>query len=76
MELNLNIEQYLSRFKIYKETSLFPLTMEEKIRWIKQEKCPICQRRIYWNADGTKGFCKSKFKDRFFISRATFDRIA
>ena len=69
-------EDYLSRFRIFKSKSLFEPTREEFIRWLSQEKCPLCYRKLYWNQERTKAFCKSKMKDRFFISAEAMKKFA
>ena len=60
---------YLKRFRVFKSKSLFEPSREELIRWLSQERCPLCYRKLYWNRDQTKAFCKSKFKDKFFITK-------
>jgi len=72
MELNLNAEQYLARFKVYNPKSLFPPNFE----LLRQGNCPICTRKLYWNMRKDKMFCKSKkSNDKFMITRATLSRL-
>lgn len=60
-------EDYLKKFKVFKSASLFEPTAWDITYWLKQMRCPICQRKLYWNLNKTKAFCKSKFKDKYFI---------
>lgn len=71
MELNIQLEDYLKRFRVFHSTSLFP----PDFNLLKQMKCPICARKLYFNRDQSKAFCKSKQKDKFFITRNTLSRI-
>ena len=65
---NLFTQYNLDRFKVFQPKTLFPLTAEEFVKWLSQNKCPLCQHKLYLNRQKTKAFCKSKFKDKFFIS--------
>lgn len=70
MELNnLKIEEMMSRFKVYQQKTLFPLTAWEIYYWLHQFKCPLCQKKLYWNRDKKIARCKSKKKDSFIITR-------
>ncbi len=71
--MDINID--LSKFKVTPPTSLFEPTAWEKKYWIMKQRCPLCFRKLYWNRENTKAFCKSKFKDRFFITKAAFDKL-
>lgn len=71
MEMNINIEEYLKNLKINYPKSLF----EPNFNLLNQSRCPICTRKLYWNLDRTIARCKSKQKDRFFITREKFDRL-
>ena len=65
--MDIDIEQILSRFKVIPSKSLFPLKKEDFIEWLPKFRCPVCHRRLYWNLQGDKAFCKSKKKDGFFV---------
>lgn len=72
MELkNFLTEDYLKRFKVYKSTSLFEPDAWDLTYWLKQMRCPLCQRKLYWNIDKSIARCKSKVKDKFFIKGET-----
>jgi len=58
-------EDYLSRFRRFKDSSLF----EPDFSMLKKFRCPVCSRKLYWKADKSMAYCKSKFKDKFFISQ-------
>ena len=69
MELNnLKIEEMMSRFKVIPPKSLFPLEREDFKRWLPS-KCPICFHKLYIDRKGN-GRCKSKIKDKFFITKS------
>ena len=65
----------LSKFRVFNNNSLFPLEKEDFIKWLPQMKCPICHRRLYWNLSGDKAFCKSKKRDKFFITAEKLDKF-
>lgn len=73
MTLNLSeyFKDYILKFKVYNTPSLF----SPDFNLLKEMRCPICTRKLYWNKNKSKAFCKSKVKDRFFISRNTMSRI-
>ena len=71
MELNINITEYLSKFKIHYPKSL----LEPDFKMLKQFKCPICYRRLYWNVDRSIARCKSKQKDKFFIRSNVLEKL-
>ena len=73
--MQINTEQILSRFKVIPPKSLFPLEKEDFIKWLPKMKCPICHRRLYWNWEGTKAFCRSKKKDKFFITAEKLEKF-
>lgn len=64
MELTLNVDQYLKRFKVHQPKSLFP----PDFTLLSKNKCPICGRKLYLNVKKTMFRCKSKQKDKFIIS--------
>ncbi len=61
--MEINIDTYLQRFKINYPHSLF----EPDFRFLKEFRCPLCYRRLYWNRNKTIARCKSIRRDRFFI---------
>ena len=63
MEINLDIENYLKRFKVYNPKTLFPPNFE----LLQKNLCPICGRKLYLNRQKTIARCKSKVKDKFII---------
>lgn len=69
--MELNIEQYLSKFRIFHPSSLFPPTQAELIYFLRKKKCPLCLRSLYMKQDGSIWFCRSKKKDGFVIKGAT-----
>ena len=71
MELNINIEEYLKKFKIHYPKSLF----EPDFRFLQEFRCPICYRKLYWNLDKTIARCKSVKKDKFFIRKEILLRL-
>jgi hypothetical protein len=64
MELNLKIEEYLSRFKVYNPVSLFPPDFSN----LSKNLCPICGRKLYLTRDKKLARCKSKANDKFVIT--------
>ena len=74
-EMEINLEQYLSRFKVFNSPSLFPPTQEEFLKDVLSGKCPHCKRKIYWKADKSLGYCKSKVKDGFVITRNAYSKL-
>ena len=68
-------EDYLKRFRVFKPASLFEPDAWDLTYWLKQMRCPLCQRKLYWNRNKDKAFCKSKFKDKFFVTKQTFDKF-
>lgn len=69
MALNINIEEYMKRFRIFHPKTL----LEPDFKMLKQNRCPLCFRKLYWRSDGKMAFCKSKVKDKFFIRKDKFD---
>lgn len=67
MELNVNIEEYLKRFKVYNPRTLFPPNFEN----LQKNKCPICGRKLYLTRNKKTAYCKSKVKDGFVIKGQT-----
>lgn len=67
MELNIDLTEYLKKFKVRYPTSLF----EPDFRFLQEFRCPICYRRLYWNYEKTIARCKSVKKDKFFIRKET-----
>lgn len=66
---------YLEKFKVIYPKSLFPPSASELRYYILKNRCPICLRRLYWKADLSLGYCKSKRKDGFVITRETYSRL-
>lgn len=73
MELQINIDQYLKKFRVFNPTSLFQPTAVEIVKALKDKRCPICQRKLKIDMKGN-GRCASKFKDKFFISKVKLDK--
>ena len=71
--MDINVEKIMSRFKVFKNSH--PLEKEDFLRWLPQMKCPICHRRLYWNLGGDKAFCKSRVKDKFFITSKSLEKF-
>lgn len=67
MELNINIEQYLSKFKVHNPVTLFPPNFEN----LQKNLCPICNRKLYIPRNKKIAYCKSKQKDGFIIKAQT-----
>lgn len=67
MELNINIDQYLSKFRVHNPKTLFPPNFE----LLQKNLCPICGRKLYLRRDKKIAYCKSKQKDRFIIKGRT-----
>jgi len=75
MELgNLKIEDYLKKFKIRPEKTLFPPTAWDKKYWLMQKRCPLCQRKLKIDLKGN-GRCVSVKKDGFFITKSKLEVI-
>jgi len=64
MDLQINTDQYLARFRVHNPTSLFP----PDFSLLSKNKCPICGRKLYGNVKKTMFRCKSKQKDKFIIT--------
>lgn len=64
-----NISDYLdlSKFKIYKSTSLFEPSKEDLIAALSKKKCPLCGLKLYPTYDKKIYRCKSVKKDGFVI---------
>lgn len=69
--MEIDIENYLARFRIHYPKSLFPPDFNA----LKEFNCPICFRRLYWNANRSVARCKSKQKDKFFIRSEVYNKI-
>ena len=69
--MEINTENYLARFKVHNPKTLFPPNFE----LLRNGNCPICCHKIYWTKDKRIGYCKSKFKDGFKITRETASRL-
>jgi len=70
MELNIDKTEYLKRFKVRYPKSFFP-----DFGMLKEGRCPICFMKLHWQVDGKKARCKSKRRDKFFISKEAFNRF-
>lgn len=58
----------LSKFKVYKPTSLFPVEKEDIVKAFLTRTCPICGKRLYRDRNGKFWRCKSKVSnDKFFV---------
>ncbi len=57
----------LSKFKLYKPTSLFPIEKEDIVRAFLKRCCPICNRKLYQTRNKAMWICKSKVKDGFVV---------
>ena len=71
MELGIDIEKYMSRFRVFYPKSLF----EPDFSLLKKGRCPICYRKLYWNMDKTIARCKSIRNDKFFIRKEIFNKL-
>ncbi len=69
------LNNYLKRFKVFNPSSLFTPDGWDIKYWVSQSRCPLCQRKLYWNLNRTKAFCKSKYRDKFFITKKAFDLL-
>lgn len=69
-------EDILKRFKVFNPSTLFPPTPEELKKYLKEGRCPLCYRKLYWQRDGKIARCKSKAKDKFFIKRETYLKLS
>lgn len=72
MELNLDTEEYLRRFRIHYPKSLF----EPDFNFVKEFRCPICYRKLYWNLNKSIARCKSVKKDKFFIRKEVLQKFS
>jgi len=66
---NLFAQFDLSKFKVHKPVSLFTPTPKEIAVALKEFRCPLCYRKLYWNVDKSIARCRSKRKDKFFIRK-------
>lgn len=64
MELNINIEEYLKKFKVHNPITLFPPNFE----LLQKNLCPVCGRKLYITRNKKMAYCKSKQNDKFIIS--------
>jgi hypothetical protein len=71
MELNIQLEEYLKRFRIFYPKSLF----EPDFSFLKEFRCPICYRKLYWNREKTVARCKSVKNDKFFIRKDVLSKL-
>ena len=67
MELNIKIEDYLRRFKVFNPKTLFPPNFGN----LQKNLCPICGRKLYLTRDKRIARCKSKVNDKFIIKGQT-----
>lgn len=65
MELNTTTEEFLKRFRVFNPQTLFGPDFE----MLRKFRCPVCSRKLYWRADKKIAFCKSKMRDKFFITQ-------
>lgn len=65
MELSLDIEKYLQKFRVHNPKTLFPPNFE----MLQKNKCPICFKKLYPNLKKTIYRCKQS--DKFFIKGQT-----
>ena len=64
MELTINTEEYLKKFKIFYPKTLFPPNFEN----LQKNCCPVCGRKLYLTRNKKVAYCKSKVKDKFTIT--------
>lgn len=64
----------LTKYKVHKPVSLFPLSPKEIAVALKEFKCPICMRKLYFNVDKSIARCKSKRADKFFVKAETLKK--
>lgn len=74
MELNINIEQYLSKIKIRPPVTLFSPNPKEMVFYLSQKKCPLCYHKLYPLRNGKLWLCKSKRADGFKIKSETLKK--
>jgi hypothetical protein len=67
MNIEINVEKFMSKFKKVKTSTLFEPSKEDITRALLQKKCPLCSRRLYQSRDGKMWRCKSVVKDGFII---------
>jgi len=68
MNIELNISQYLHKFKKYpKATTLFELQPKDITRALLQKKCPHCGCKLYQTRDKKLWRCKSVKRDGYII---------
>lgn len=61
--MNIDIEKYLSKFKVYKSDNLFDLDLTV----LKEGRCPKCFNKLKMMRDGKKAYCNSKKHFKTFI---------
>jgi hypothetical protein len=72
MELNINIEQYLKRFKVYTPETLFPPNWDNLLSY----RCPICNNKLKFPLYKKIAFCSGKkHKKTFVIDRERLDYV-
>ncbi len=62
--MEINIEDYLKKFKVFNAKTLFPPNFDN----LQKNICPICGRKLYLTKNKKMAYCKSKVKDGFIIS--------
>ncbi len=61
--MDINIDKYLDRFKVYKSDTLFDVDLT----LLKEGRCPLCMNKLKIMRDGKKAFCNSKKHRKSFI---------
>lgn len=66
-------EEYLKKFRVFHEVTLFPPNWEN----LKQNRCPICSNKLKFSIDGKTVRCNGKkHRKQFFLRREVFDKIS
>jgi hypothetical protein len=69
MELQINVDQYLSKFTVRPNQTLFPLSAKEKKDLLIKKRCIVCGNKLRIDLKGN-GRCVSKKNNCKFFIRA------
>ena len=71
--MELNKEQILSRFTVYKADALFDIDYS----LLKERRCPLCFNKLRILRNGTRAFCASKkHRKPFTISTEQLNKLS
>lgn len=71
--MEIDIQAVMKKFRVFKSSSLFPLSALEIKKYLTLRKCPVCLKKLYIDLKGN-GRCKSIKCGKFFIKAATLKK--